>query len=60
MAVKVFYSVEDEEWQAIDKARPGLCAWGGTADAALRELKDAQKVWDQAHCRVSFKVSGDR
>ena len=56
MAIKVWWSSDDSEWIAIDSNHAGLSSWGDTANEALRELKIAQKSWDEQHAREQVRL----
>ena len=38
-AIKIFYSEEDEGYIAVVPELPGCSAFGGTEEAALKEVK---------------------
>jgi predicted RNase H-like HicB family nuclease len=43
--IEIFYSAEDEGYIAIAPDLPGCSAFGETEEAALEEIKTAQKLW---------------
>jgi predicted RNase H-like HicB family nuclease len=43
--IEIFYSAEDEGYIAVAPDLPGCSAFGETEEAALEEIKTAQKLW---------------
>ncbi len=50
--IEVSWSEEDAGYIAVAPDLPGCCAWGATAEEAVREVQDAQQAWIEA-CRKS-------
>lgn len=55
-SVNVFWSDEDDGYIAVDQTRPGCSAWGETESDVRRELKSAQRAWDEARAAMNEMV----
>jgi len=54
--VEIFWSEEDDGYIAVIPDLPGCCAWGATADEAVREVEVAQRAWVEACLKAGEPV----
>ena len=54
--IEIFWSEEDDGYIAVIPDLPGCCAWGATADEAVREVEVAQQAWTEACLKAGESV----
>ena len=58
--IKVFYSEEDKGYIAVAPDLPGCSAFGKTEEAAVKEVKKAEKLWLEAAKKEKRKIPAPR